>query len=64
MFTLGLLVYVHFLLRERPIFVLAQADRCLKWSTDAFRGKECFFSISKTCIKSFAKPANQSSCLY
>lgn len=56
MFILGLFFYVHFLSKGRRIFVLAQADRCLRWFTNAFRDEECFFSISKTCIKSFAKP--------
>lgn len=56
MFILGLFFYAHFLSEGRPIFVLAQADRCLGWFTNAFRGEECFFSISKTGIKSFAKP--------
>lgn len=58
MFILVLLFYVCFLSSERPIFVLAQADRCLRWFTNAFRDEECFFSISKTYIKCFAKRCN------
>lgn len=61
---LGLLFYVHFLSIERPIFVLAQADRYLRWFKMLSKERNVSFPFLKPVVSSLSSSTNQSAYLF